>query len=99
MIKKITPRLYSFGEYSLRTGKKHLSIKHIIQHRHTTCNRGGNPALAISHPDMQPFPGASHRPACQAGGLKRRRRWIRGSGDVSVCVIVCNQYVCMCVYV
>ncbi len=45
---------------------------------------------------MQPFPGASHRPACQAGGSKRRRRGI-GGGEVCVyvcvCVIVCNQQV------
>ncbi len=32
---------------------------------------------------MQPFPGASHRPACQAGGSKRRRRGI-GGGEVKL---------------
>ncbi len=63
------------------------------------CNRGGNPALASSHPGPAAEFSAGPRPACQAGGLKRRRRWIWGWGNVSVFVIVCNQYVCMCVYV
>ncbi len=60
------------------------------------CNRGGNPALASSHPGPAAEFSAGPRPACQVGGLKRRRRWIGGWGNVSVCVIVCNQYVCMC---
>ncbi len=87
------------GEYSVRTGKTPQQQKHIIHHRHTTLQQGSNPALAISHPDMQPFPGASHRPACQAGGSKRRRRGI-GGGEVCVCVCICNSfcvYVCVCV--
>ncbi len=85
----------------MRTGKTPQQQKHIIHHRHTTLQQGSNPALAISHPDMQPFPGASHRPACQAGGSKRRRRGI-GGGEVNECVYVFVSvivFVCMCVYV
>ncbi len=34
------------------------------------CNRGGNPALASSHPGPAAEFSAGPRPACQAGGLK-----------------------------
>ncbi len=89
-------------EYSVRTGKNTSATK---AHNHNIdtrlCNRGSNPALANSHPGPAAEFSAGPRPACQAGGSKRRRR---GSGlgneciCVCVCVIVCNQYVCMCVY-
>ncbi len=42
------------GEHSVRTGKTPQQQKH-IHHRHTTCNRGSNPAPASSHPDSQPL--------------------------------------------
>ncbi len=52
--KKITPRLCSLGS-TVWEQEKHLSTQKHIHHRHTTCNRGSNPAPASSHPDPQPL--------------------------------------------
>ncbi len=72
----------------MRTGKTPQQ-KH-INHRHTTI------ATGESSSTRQPsgpaaILGAGHRPACQAGGSKRRRRGM-GGGEVSA-------YVCVCVIV
>ncbi len=81
----------------MRTGKtpQHKST-YTINTR--LCNRGRNPVPASSHPDPQPLiHGAGHRPACQAGGSKRRRRGI-GGGEVNAYLYIC-VYVCVCVIV
>ncbi len=87
------------GEYSVRTGKK-------PQHKSTytintrLCHRGIIQLQQAAIRSRSHYSGAGHRPACQAGGSKRRRRGIRGGGVnaylyvcvcVCVCVIVCNQ--------
>ncbi len=47
--KKLTPRLCSIWEYSVRTEKNTSAQKHIY-HNTWLCNRGKHPALASSHP-------------------------------------------------
>ncbi len=71
---RITPRICSLGS-AVWEQEKHLSTQKHIHHRHTTCNRGSNPAPASSHPDPQPLIPALVRLA----DSKRRRRGARAS--------------------
>ncbi len=74
----------------MRAGKKTPQQQKAHNHNIDTrlCNRGGNPALASSHPGPAAEFSAGPRPACQAGGSKRRRRGDRGFWG---CVCMCNS--------
>ncbi len=69
-----------------KTPQQQKAHNHNIDTR--LCNRGGNPALASSHPGPAAEFSAGPRPACQAGGSKRRRRGDRGFWG---CVCMCNS--------
>ncbi len=81
--KKLTPRLCSIGEYSVRTEKKTTSAQKHIYHKHMTCNRGN-----ISSSGKQPsgpadiYYGAGRRPARQVAVQSVRRQLIGEGSNV-----------------
>ncbi len=81
--KKLTPRLCSIWEYSVRTEKKtpqHKSTYTI----NTTCNRGKHIQLWQAAIRSGAICGAGHRPARQRGGTKRSEAVWSGEGS-NVC--------------